>query len=77
MPDGVYGARVVLLVGPGSNGGDALWAGARLARRGARVDALLLTETVHAEGLAALTRAGGRTHQCADLHQSAWHGASP
>ena len=63
VPAGVYGARVVLLVGPGSNGGDALWAGARLARRGARVDALLITETVHAEGLAALTRAGGRAHE--------------
>ena len=36
----VYGARVVLLVGSGDNGGDALLAGARLAARGARVDAL-------------------------------------
>ena len=33
----VYGARVVLLVGSGDNGGDALYAGARLARRGAGV----------------------------------------
>ena len=33
-----YGARVVLLVGAGNNGGDALYAGATLARRGARVD---------------------------------------
>ncbi|MYV65502.1 bifunctional ADP-dependent NAD(P)H-hydrate dehydratase/NAD(P)H-hydrate epimerase, partial [Streptomyces sp. SID2131] len=33
----VYGARVVLLVGTGDNGGDALYAGARLARRGAGV----------------------------------------
>ncbi len=30
----VYGSRVVLLVGSGDNGGDALYAGARLARRG-------------------------------------------
>jgi ADP-dependent NAD(P)H-hydrate dehydratase / NAD(P)H-hydrate epimerase len=60
---GVYGARVVLLVGPGSNGGDALWAGARLATRGARVDAVLTGEQVHEEGLAALTRAGGRAHR--------------
>ncbi|MHC3394881.1 NAD(P)H-hydrate epimerase, partial [Streptomyces lavendulocolor] len=30
----VYGARVVLLAGCGYNGGDALYAGARLARRG-------------------------------------------
>ena len=58
----VTGARVVLLVGAGNNGGDALWAGARLAGRGARVDALLLAPQVHAEGLAALRAAGGRVH---------------
>ena len=34
---GAYGRRVVLLVGPGNNGGDALYAGAALARRGAWV----------------------------------------
>jgi ADP-dependent NAD(P)H-hydrate dehydratase / NAD(P)H-hydrate epimerase len=56
----VTGARVVLLVGAGNNGGDALWAGARLAGRGARVDALLLAPSVHAEGLAALRSGGGR-----------------
>ena len=54
-----YGRRVVLLVGPGDNGGDALWAGARLAGRGARVEALLLADRVHAGGLAALRAAGG------------------
>ena len=31
-----YGRRVLLLVGSGDNGGDALWAGAMLARRGCR-----------------------------------------
>ena len=56
----VTGARVVLLVGAGNNGGDALWAGARLAARGARIDAVLLAPSVHAEGLAALRRAGGQ-----------------
>ncbi|WP_281492944.1 NAD(P)H-hydrate epimerase, partial [Micromonospora sp. MH33] len=40
---GVYGARVLLLIGSGDNGGDTLYAGAHLARRGAAVDALLLT----------------------------------
>jgi hydroxyethylthiazole kinase-like uncharacterized protein yjeF len=56
----VYGARVVLLVGGGNNGGDALYAGARLARRGARVSALLLSpDRVHRDGLTALRRAGG------------------
>ncbi|MFE4858198.1 NAD(P)H-hydrate dehydratase [Streptomyces sp. NPDC056670] len=57
----VYGARVVLLVGSGDNGGDALYAGARLARRGAGVSAVLLApDRAHPEGLAAFTRAGGR-----------------
>ncbi|MFE1437901.1 NAD(P)H-hydrate dehydratase [Streptomyces sp. NPDC058739] len=56
----VYGSRVVLLVGSGDNGGDALYAGARLARRGAGVTAVLLSpERAHAQGLAALRRAGG------------------
>jgi hydroxyethylthiazole kinase-like uncharacterized protein yjeF len=60
--DRVYGARVVLLVGRGNNGGDALFAGARLAARGARVTALLLDpEHAHADGLVALDRAGGRS----------------
>ncbi len=59
---GAYAARVLLLVGPGDNGGDALWAGAVLARRGARVEAVLLAEPTSddaAAGLAALRRAGG------------------
>ncbi|MFI7012738.1 NAD(P)H-hydrate dehydratase [Streptomyces sp. NPDC050164] len=57
----VYGSRVVLLVGSGDNGGDALYAGARLARRGAGVTAVLLApERAHVGGLAALRRAGGR-----------------
>ncbi|MEU6842539.1 NAD(P)H-hydrate dehydratase [Streptomyces sp. NPDC046716] len=56
----VYGSRVALLVGSGDNGGDALYAGARLARRGAGVTALLLSpDRAHAGGLAALRAAGG------------------
>ncbi|MGW3355954.1 NAD(P)H-hydrate dehydratase [Streptomyces bungoensis] len=57
----VYGSRVVLLVGSGDNGGDALYAGARLARRGAGVTAVLLAapERTHPGGLAALRRAEG------------------
>ncbi|BFO14546.1 hypothetical protein SHKM778_09340 [Streptomyces sp. KM77-8] len=47
----VYGSRVVLLVGSGDNGGDALYAGAGLARRGAGVHAVLLApERAHAGG---------------------------
>ncbi|CAM5550431.1 bifunctional NAD(P)H-hydrate repair enzyme [Streptomyces avidinii] len=57
----VYGARVVLLVGTGDNGGDALYAGARLARRGAGVTAVPVDPArVHPGGLAALLAAGGR-----------------
>jgi hydroxyethylthiazole kinase-like uncharacterized protein yjeF len=54
-----YGAHVVLLVGSGDNGGDALYAGAMLARRGARVSAVLLSENAHPAGLRALGEAGG------------------
>jgi hydroxyethylthiazole kinase-like uncharacterized protein yjeF len=57
----VYGRRVVLLVGGGNNGGDTLYAGAALARRGADVRALLLRpERAHPGGLAAFQRGGGR-----------------
>src|SRR5699024_5336643 len=55
------GRRVVLLVGAGNNGGDALWAGAYLRRRGVGVVAVLLRpERAHTAGLAALRAAGGR-----------------
>ncbi|MFI0777946.1 NAD(P)H-hydrate dehydratase [Streptomyces sp. NPDC021212] len=57
----VYGARVALLTGSGDNGGDALYAGARLARRGAGVTAVLLApDRAHPDGLRALRAAGGR-----------------
>ena len=59
----VVGGRVVLLVGTGDNGGDALFAGAHLARRGARVDALLTGDRAHPEGRIAFERAGGKCHQ--------------
>jgi NAD(P)H-hydrate repair Nnr-like enzyme with NAD(P)H-hydrate epimerase domain len=58
---GARARMVVLLVGAGNNGGDALWAGAFLRRRGVAVTAVLLApDRAHAEGLAALRRAGGR-----------------
>jgi hydroxyethylthiazole kinase-like uncharacterized protein yjeF len=56
----VPGARVVILAGSGDNGGDALYAGARLAGRGAAVLAVTAGSRVHEEGLAALRAAGGR-----------------
>jgi len=55
-----YGTRVVLLVGSGDNGGDALFAGAQLARRGARVDAVMVGSRLHRAGAQALLAAGGR-----------------
>ena len=57
---GAYGRRVLLLVGSGDNGGDALYAGALLARRGARVEARLLSDRAHEGGMTALRHAGGR-----------------
>ncbi|MER5676484.1 NAD(P)H-hydrate dehydratase [[Kitasatospora] papulosa] len=57
----VYGSRVLLLVGSGDNGGDTLYAGARLARRGAGVRALLTSpDKVHRQAMAALLAAGGQ-----------------
>src|SRR5687768_4576884 len=61
MLGSVYAARVLLLVGAGDNGGDALWAGAMLARRGVAVEAVLLSEKAHVAGLTALRANGGRT----------------
>ncbi|MFE6776936.1 NAD(P)H-hydrate dehydratase [Streptomyces sp. NPDC057702] len=64
----VSGARVVLLVGSGDNGGDALYAGARLARRGAGVTALLLApDRTHADAATALRAAGGRFVDAVDV----------
>jgi hydroxyethylthiazole kinase-like uncharacterized protein yjeF len=60
LPGKVYGAAVLIMVGPGNNGGDALFAGARLARRGARVTAVRCLGSPHPAGLAALVAAGGR-----------------
>ena len=59
-PGTVYGARVVILAGTGDNGGDALYAGERLARRGAAVTAIQAGPRLHAGGAAALRAAGGR-----------------
>jgi hydroxyethylthiazole kinase-like uncharacterized protein yjeF len=59
-PGFVYGARVTVLAGTGDNGGDALYAGAILSRRGARVTAIAPAERMHEGGAAALRAAGGR-----------------
>jgi ADP-dependent NAD(P)H-hydrate dehydratase / NAD(P)H-hydrate epimerase len=62
----VYGSRVVVLVGSGDNGGDALYAGARLAARGAVVTAVAAAARVHEAGAAALRDCGGRLTEAAD-----------
>jgi hydroxyethylthiazole kinase-like uncharacterized protein yjeF len=59
-PGHVYGARVVVLAGSGDNGGDALYAGAILARRGVAVTAVAAAAKIHPGGSAALRAAGGR-----------------
>jgi hydroxyethylthiazole kinase-like uncharacterized protein yjeF len=56
----VYGSRVTILAGSGDNGGDALYAGALLAGRGAVVTALAASDRLHDAGTAALRAAGGR-----------------
>jgi ADP-dependent NAD(P)H-hydrate dehydratase / NAD(P)H-hydrate epimerase len=53
----VYGARVVVLAGGGNNGGDAMLAGAQLARRGARVDVLRTSDDLHADDVRPLLAA--------------------
>jgi hydroxyethylthiazole kinase-like uncharacterized protein yjeF len=67
----VYGARVVILAGSGDNGGDALFAGARLAARGAAVTAIATASRLHEAGAAALRSAGGTIRPAAaDLDRS-------
>lgn len=55
-----YGARVLLVLGSGNNGGDALYAAVRLARRGVAVLGWRTGRSVHAAGWAAFLAAGGR-----------------
>jgi NAD(P)H-hydrate epimerase len=59
---GIAGRRVVALAGRGNNGGDALEALARLARRGAAAEALLTSEP---------DRLGEEARRCADLVRAA------
>jgi hydroxyethylthiazole kinase-like uncharacterized protein yjeF len=56
----VYGSRIVVLAGSGDNGGDALYAGAVLAGRGAAVIAIAAGPRLHQAAADALARSGGR-----------------
>ncbi|MHA7984927.1 NAD(P)H-hydrate epimerase [Rathayibacter sp. CAU 1779] len=58
LEDPVQTARVVLLVGSGNNGGDALYAGAELAASGCSVHVIELGSRIHEAGLAAALAAG-------------------
>ncbi|MGB7963494.1 MAG: NAD(P)H-hydrate epimerase, partial [Propionicimonas sp.] len=54
------GARVLLMVGSGNNGGDGLYAAVRLARRGISISAWRVGASVHATAWDAFRAAGGR-----------------
>ena len=63
----VYGSHVVLIVGAGNNGGDTLWAGTYLRRKGAAVTAILLNpERTHKAGLTAFRAAYGNVISFSD-----------
>lgn len=66
----IFGARVCVLAGPGNNAGDALFAAAALARRGAHITVVTLFDHTHDEGLAAARRAGAGVIGCADADVS-------
>jgi hydroxyethylthiazole kinase-like uncharacterized protein yjeF len=76
LVDRVPGARVVVLAGSGDNGGDALYAGARLARRGAAVLAVTAGSRVHEDSVDALRAAGGRLASPDDTAVAAALGAA-
>ncbi|HCG47289.1 bifunctional ADP-dependent NAD(P)H-hydrate dehydratase/NAD(P)H-hydrate epimerase [Corynebacterium flavescens] len=60
MLDAHSGRRVLVLVGPGGNGGDGLYAGAFLAAQGYAVDAYPIAGISHHSAGAAFSAAGGR-----------------
>ncbi len=62
---------VLLLVGPGNNGGDALYAGAELAEKGERVLVLPVLDRTHEEGLTAALAAGAEVVTVDDAVESA------
>ncbi|WP_159499100.1 NAD(P)H-hydrate epimerase [Microbacterium sp. 18062] len=64
-------ARVLLLIGAGDNGGDALYAGAELARDGADVRLLQVGSRRHEAGWAAAVAAGARPVPAVDANTEA------
>ncbi len=57
---GLHGRHLLVVAGSGNNGGDALFAAARLARRGVRVRAWRPGSGVHRAGWEAFLASGGR-----------------
>ncbi|WCD93271.1 NAD(P)H-hydrate epimerase [Microbacterium sp. nov. GSS16] len=64
--------RMLVLAGPGDNGGDALFAAADVAARGVPVDILRISDRVHEEALQVATDAGARSIRLADLDPSVY-----
>ncbi len=63
---GAYGRRLVVLAGSGNNGGDALFAAATLAARGAQVQIVATSTPLHQAGRAAAVGAGARVVESVD-----------
>jgi NAD(P)H-hydrate epimerase len=64
---GLAPRRVLVLVGSGDNGGDALFAAAELAAEGVSVDLVATDSRHHADGAAAAVAAGARWVDAADV----------
>lgn len=73
---GLAGAPVLVLAGPGNNGGDALLAGTLLALDGAEVTAVTLAPTAHRRGSRLLAASGGRLVPPGDEADAAAAGAA-
>lgn len=65
--------RMLVLAGPGDNGGDALFAAAAIATRGVPVDILRTSDRVHEEALQAATEAGATGIRLDELDPLAYH----
>lgn len=64
--------RVLLVVGSGNNGGDALFAGATVASQGFLVDIVRTSERIHAAGLAAALDSGARVIDAQSVEASSY-----
>ncbi|MFS2280848.1 NAD(P)H-hydrate epimerase [Microbacterium sp. OR21] len=64
--------RMLVLAGPGDNGGDALFAAADIAAGGVPVDILRTSDRVHEEALRAATEAGAMGIRLDELDPSAY-----